>query len=163
MLSHLASLLLSVYLVSFLIIFLHVFLVVLVLFCPLHASRTKLTPRSVMSIFLGYGEGQKGYWCYDPINKKFCLSSWVLLLFLLVFTLCFKRILFTNIIFLMMFHLNHKLMIYHFWYYPTYHPYVLSQVQSCYFYQFSSAPSITCFIRLFGRGSCSLSVSFPNP
>lgn len=34
-------------------------LVVLVLFCPLHASRTKLTPRSVMLFFLAMVKGKR--------------------------------------------------------------------------------------------------------
>ena len=34
----------------------------------------KLKPRSRLYCFLGYGETQKGYWCYDPVSHRLCIS-----------------------------------------------------------------------------------------
>ena len=40
-------------------------------------ERNKLEPRSRMCCFLGYGLGQKGYRCYDPISKRLRISRHV--------------------------------------------------------------------------------------
>ena len=47
-------------------------LVLLVSFFFNHMSITK--PRSRLCCFLGYGETQKGYWCYDPVSHRLCVS-----------------------------------------------------------------------------------------
>ncbi|CAJ2639186.1 unnamed protein product [Trifolium pratense] len=43
-------------------------------------ERNKLSPRSTICVFLGYGDGQKGYRCYDPTNKKLYVSRHVVFL-----------------------------------------------------------------------------------
>ena len=43
-------------------------------------ERSKLTSRSALCVFLGYGEGQKGYRCFDPIHKKLYVSRHVVFL-----------------------------------------------------------------------------------
>ena len=40
-------------------------------------ERNKLQSRSRLCCFLGYGIGQKGYRCYDPISKRLCVSRHV--------------------------------------------------------------------------------------
>jgi hypothetical protein len=35
--------------------------------CP-HVERSKLSSRSAICVFLGYGEGKKGYRCFDSIT-----------------------------------------------------------------------------------------------
>ena len=37
-------------------------------------EHNKLEPRSRLCSFLGYGETQKGYWCYDPISHRLHVS-----------------------------------------------------------------------------------------
>ena len=49
------------------------------IFCP-HAERNKLSSRSVIGVFLGYGEGKKGYHCFDAITKKLYVSRHVIFL-----------------------------------------------------------------------------------
>ncbi|CAJ2652486.1 unnamed protein product [Trifolium pratense] len=43
-------------------------------------ERNKLSPRSTICVFLGYGEGQKGYRCYDSSSKKLYVSRHVVFL-----------------------------------------------------------------------------------
>lgn len=45
-----------------------------------HVERSKLSPRSVICVFLGYGEGKKGYNCFDPITQKLYVSRHVVFL-----------------------------------------------------------------------------------
>lgn len=48
-------------------------------------KRSKLSSRSAKCIFLGYGDGQKGYCCYNPQSRKnyvSCCISWTHFLFL---------------------------------------------------------------------------------
>ncbi|GJU80749.1 retrovirus-related pol polyprotein from transposon TNT 1-94 [Tanacetum coccineum] len=42
-----------------------------------HVERTKLTTKSRLCVFLGYGSGQKGYRCYDHVGRKLYTSSHV--------------------------------------------------------------------------------------
>ena len=37
-------------------------------------KHNKLEPRSKLCYFLGYGETQKGYWCYDPVSHRLHIS-----------------------------------------------------------------------------------------
>ncbi|KAF8406763.1 hypothetical protein HHK36_008855 [Tetracentron sinense] len=43
-------------------------------------ERSKLSSRSVICVFLGYGEGKKGYRCFDPITQKLYVSRHVVFL-----------------------------------------------------------------------------------
>jgi hypothetical protein len=44
-------------------------------FVHIHSHlRTKLEPRAIKCVFIGYSPTQKGYKCYDPITKKIFLS-----------------------------------------------------------------------------------------
>ena len=46
-----------------------------VVYVHLHTNqRTKLEPRALKCVFVGYGSTQKGYWCYHPLTKKFYVS-----------------------------------------------------------------------------------------
>jgi hypothetical protein len=45
-----------------------------------HVERSKLSPRSAICVFLGYGEGKKGYRCFDPITHKLYVSRHVVFL-----------------------------------------------------------------------------------
>ncbi|XP_062089426.1 uncharacterized protein LOC133795958 [Humulus lupulus] len=45
-----------------------------------HVERSKLTSRSALYVFLGYGEFQKGYRCYDPVSQKLYVSRHVVFL-----------------------------------------------------------------------------------
>src|SRR5438270_13593353 len=45
-----------------------------------HIERNKLSSRSAICVFLGYGEGKKGYRCFDPITKKLYISRHVVFL-----------------------------------------------------------------------------------
>lgn len=45
-----------------------------------HVERSKLSSRSAICVFLGYGEGQKGYRCFDPITQKLYVSRHVVFL-----------------------------------------------------------------------------------
>ena len=45
-----------------------------------HVERNKLSSRSAICVFLGYGDGQKGYRCYDPTNHKLYISRHVVFL-----------------------------------------------------------------------------------
>ena len=45
-----------------------------------HVERSKLSSRSVICVFLGYGEGKKGYRCFDPITQKLYVSRHVVFL-----------------------------------------------------------------------------------
>jgi len=47
--------------------------------CP-HVERSKLSSRSSICVFLGYGEGKKGYCCFDPITQKLYVSRHVVFL-----------------------------------------------------------------------------------
>ncbi|PWA98143.1 gag-pol polyprotein [Artemisia annua] len=42
-----------------------------------HIERTKLSPKSTLCVFLGYGSGQKGYRFYDPVGQKLYTSRHV--------------------------------------------------------------------------------------
>ncbi|TLX69449.1 hypothetical protein E9993_23005, partial [Labilibacter sediminis] len=42
-----------------------------------HVERDKLSSKSALCVFLGYGIGQKGYRCYDPLNQKLYVSRHV--------------------------------------------------------------------------------------
>ena len=42
-----------------------------VVYIHLHYNqRTKLNPCARRCLFLGYATNQKGYWCYDPTNRR---------------------------------------------------------------------------------------------
>jgi len=45
-----------------------------------HVECSKLSSRSAICVFLGYGEGKKGYHCYDPITQKLYVSRHVVFL-----------------------------------------------------------------------------------
>jgi len=45
-----------------------------------HVERIKLSSRSIICVFLGYGEGKKGYRCFDPITQKLYVSRHVVFL-----------------------------------------------------------------------------------
>jgi hypothetical protein len=45
-----------------------------------HVERSKLSSRSAICVFLGYGEGKKGYRCFDPITQKLYVSRHVVFL-----------------------------------------------------------------------------------
>jgi hypothetical protein len=45
-----------------------------------HTERNKLSSRSAICVFLGYGEGKKGYHCFDPITHKLYVSHHVVFL-----------------------------------------------------------------------------------
>jgi hypothetical protein len=45
-----------------------------------HVEYDKFSPRSALCVFLGYGDGQKGYRCYDPSSKKLYISLHVVFL-----------------------------------------------------------------------------------
>jgi hypothetical protein len=45
-----------------------------------HIERSKLSTRFVICVFLGYGEGKKGYRCFDPITQKLYMSRHVVFL-----------------------------------------------------------------------------------
>ena len=45
-----------------------------------HVERSKLSSRFIISIFLSYSEGQKGYRCFDPTTQKLYVSRHVVFL-----------------------------------------------------------------------------------
>ena len=45
-----------------------------------HVERSKLSSKSAICVFLGYGAGQKGYRCFDPISQKLYVSRHVVFL-----------------------------------------------------------------------------------
>ena len=45
-----------------------------------HVERSKLSSRSIICVFLGYGEGKKWYRCFDPITQKLYVSRHVVFL-----------------------------------------------------------------------------------
>jgi len=45
-----------------------------------HIECSKISPRSTICVFLGYGEGKKGYCCFDPIIQKLYVSHHVVFL-----------------------------------------------------------------------------------
>ena len=45
-----------------------------------HVERSKLSSRSIISVFLSYSEGQKGYRCFDPTTQKLYVSRHVVFL-----------------------------------------------------------------------------------
>jgi hypothetical protein len=45
-----------------------------------HIERSKLSSRFAICVFLGYGEGKKGYCCFDPITQKLYMSHHVVFL-----------------------------------------------------------------------------------
>lgn len=45
--------------------------------CP-HVERNKLGLKFSICVFLGYGVGQKGYSCYDPVRQKLYVSQHVI-------------------------------------------------------------------------------------
>jgi len=46
----------------------------------LYTERSKLSSRFVIYVFQGYGEGKKGYRCFDPITQKLYVSYHVVFL-----------------------------------------------------------------------------------
>jgi histone deacetylase 1/2 len=49
------------------------------IFCP-YVERSKLSSRSTICVFPSYGEGKKGYRCFDPITQKLYVSRHVVFL-----------------------------------------------------------------------------------
>ena len=45
-----------------------------------HVERSELSSRYVICVFLGYGEGKKGYYYFDPITHKLYMSRHVVFL-----------------------------------------------------------------------------------
>jgi len=45
-----------------------------------YVERSNLSPISAICVFLGYGEGKKGYRCFDPITQKLYVSRHVVFL-----------------------------------------------------------------------------------
>ena len=45
-----------------------------------HMERSKLSSRPVICVSIGYGEGQKGYRCFDQITQKLYMSHHVIFL-----------------------------------------------------------------------------------
>jgi len=45
-----------------------------------HPERSNLSSHSAICVFLGYGEGKKGYRCFDPITHKLYVSRYVVFL-----------------------------------------------------------------------------------
>ena len=45
-----------------------------------HVERSKLSSRSAICVFLGYGEGKKGYCCFDLVTYKLNVSHHVVIL-----------------------------------------------------------------------------------
>jgi histone deacetylase 1/2 len=45
-----------------------------------HVKHSKLSSRSAICVFLGYGEGKKGYRCFDPVTQKLYVSRHVVFL-----------------------------------------------------------------------------------
>jgi histone deacetylase 1/2 len=45
-----------------------------------HVERSKLSSRSAIYAFLGYGEGKKGHRCFDPITQKLYVSRHIVFL-----------------------------------------------------------------------------------
>ena len=45
-----------------------------------HVKRTKLSTKFTLCVFLGYGLGQKGYCCLDPVSQKLYVSHHVVVL-----------------------------------------------------------------------------------
>ena len=45
-----------------------------------HVERTKLSTKSALCVFLGYGLGQKGYRCFDVVSQKLYVSCRVVFL-----------------------------------------------------------------------------------
>jgi hypothetical protein len=45
-----------------------------------YVERSKLSSRSTICVFLGYGEGKRGYRCFDPITQKLYVSRHVVFL-----------------------------------------------------------------------------------
>jgi len=54
-----------------------------------YAERGKLSSRSAICVFLGYGEGKKGYCCFDPITHKLYMSRHIVFFFTYTFLFYF--------------------------------------------------------------------------